>query len=166
MQWPCPEGRAGGTERLFSDARFATPSGRARFHAVAPGAPAESCSEAFPLLLVTGRVKDQWHTRTRTGKVAKLNRSEPAPFVEVHNDDARLLRLRDRQLVRVTSRRGSVDLRARLTTAIRPGTVFAPFHWGALWDERTVANRATSDAVDPRSKQPALKFAAVRLEPL
>ena len=140
--------------------------GRARFYVPQALAGADEVTPGYPLVLLTGRVKDQWHTRTRTGKVAKLNRSEPAPFLEVHADDARLLRLRDRQLVRVVSRRGSVDLRARLTTTIRPGTVFAPFHWGALWDERTVANRATSDAVDPRSKQPALKFAAVRLEPL
>ena len=166
VQWPYPEGAAAGTTRLYADAAFPTASGRAQFHVPQALPGADAVTPAYPLVLLTGRVKDQWHTRTRTGKVPKLNKSEPAPFLEVHGDDARLLRLRDRQLVRVVSRRGSVDLRARLTTTIRPGTVFAPFHWGALWDERTVANRATSDAVDPRSKQPALKFAAVRLEPL
>jgi anaerobic selenocysteine-containing dehydrogenase len=113
---------------------------------------------------MTGRVKDQWHTRTRTGKVPKLNRSEPRPFLEVHPDDARIARVSNGQLVRVVSRRGHAEIPARVTSNVAAGTVFAPFHWGGLWSEQGTANRATSEALDPRSRQPELKFAAVRLE--
>jgi anaerobic selenocysteine-containing dehydrogenase len=166
VQWPCPEGARHGTTRLFTDGRFPTPDGRARFHAVDYRAPAEEVSAEYPLVLLTGRVKDQWHTRTRTGKVPKLNRSAPGPFVEIHEQDAQALGIRDGAIVRVVSRRGAVELPARLTCAIRPGTIFAPFHWGALWSERTVVNLTTNDAVDPASKEPELKFAAVRVEPV
>ncbi len=168
VQWPCSEGAATprGSERLYADGRFATADGRARFHAVAFRPPADALTADFPLALVTGRVKDQWHTRTRTGKVAKLNRSVPGPYLELHERDAGRLGVRDGARVRVTSRRGSLALPARVSSAIRPGVVFAPFHWGALWSKDSVANQVTSDALDPRSKEPELKFAAVRVEPL
>ena len=173
IQWPFPEGAtlagAGGAEpppRLFEAGRFPTPDGRARFHAPGYRKPAEILSAEYPLALLTGRVKDQWHTMTRTGKVPKLMRSEREPFLEIHPDDAGSLGVRDRQLVRVTSRRGSLEVRARVTDAIRSGAVFAPFHWGELFNRHAVTNNATSEATDARSKQPELKFAAVRVEPL
>jgi ferredoxin-nitrate reductase len=166
IQWPCPDVASRGSERLYLDRRFPTASGRARFHIPRDEPAADPVTAEYPLVLLTGRVKDQWHTRTRTGKVAKLNKSEPRPFIEVHPDDAGLLRLRNGQRVRVTSRRGSAELPARLSSHVRPGTVFAPFHWGALWDDRVTVNRATAETFDPRSRQPELKFAAVRLEPV
>ena len=166
VQWPCPEGSASGTTRLYVDGTFPTPSGRARFHLPQLQAPADAVTDEYPLVLLTGRVKDQWHTRTRTGKVPKLTKSEPGPYLEMHPDDARALRLRGGHRARVSSRRGSVELPVRLVGSIRPGTVFAPFHWGALWAPASVANAVTSEAFDARSKQPELKFAAVRVDPL
>ena len=172
IQWPHPEGagldsaEASSSPRLFGDGRFPTPDGRARFHAPGYRKPAEILSDEYPLALLTGRVKDQWHTMTRTGKVPKLMRSEREPFLEMHPDDAGHLGVSDRQLVRVTSRRGSLQVRARVTDAIRSGAVFAPFHWGELWNRHAVTNAATSEATDARSKQPELKFAAVRVEPV
>jgi anaerobic selenocysteine-containing dehydrogenase len=163
VQWPYPEGAKQGTERLFTGG-FPTPDGRARFHVPEYRPPADELTAEFPLVLTTGRVKDQWHTRTRTGKVAKLNKSVPAPYLEIHEEDARALGIRDGRLVRVRSRRGVFEVPARITRAIRPGAVFAPFHWGALWSERSVANLATAEAFDARSKEPELKFAAVRVE--
>ena len=154
------------TPRLFESGSFPTPDGRARFHAPGYRKPAEILSEEYPLALLTGRVKDQWHTMTRTGKVPKLMRSEHEPFLEMHPDDAGHLGVADRQLVRVTSRRGSLQVRARVTDGIRSGAVFAPFHWGELWNRHAVTNAATSEATDARSKQPELKFAAVRVEPV
>lgn len=117
-------------------------------------------------MLLTGRVKDQWHTMTRTGKVEKLNRSEYRPFLEIHPDDAQSVGVRDGEQVCVTSRRGSAQLVARVTPSIRAGAVFAPFHWGPLWGGASSPNLATNEAFDPRSKQPELKFAAVRVEAL
>ena len=166
VQWPYPEGATADTPRLFTSGRFPTASGRIRFHVVETHTPAEERTAAYPLVLLTGWVKDQWHTRTRTGKVAKLNKSAPAPFLDIHPDDARALAVRDRQPVRVVSARGAFQAPARITEAIRPGSVFAPFHWGALWNPDAVANNATSDVFDPLSKEPELKFAAVRVEPL
>jgi ferredoxin-nitrate reductase len=165
VQWPCPEGAHRGAERLFTDGRFSTPDGRARFHVPEYRPPADEVSPEYPLVLLTGRVKDQWHTRTRTGKVAKLNRSVPGPYLEIHEQDARTLNIRNGATVRVCSRRGAFEAPAHVTRTIRPGAVFAPFHWGALWDERATPNLATSEAFDPRSKEPELKFTAVRVEP-
>jgi anaerobic selenocysteine-containing dehydrogenase len=165
VQWPCPDGSRRGTERLFSTGAFPTADGRARFHIPEYRPAADPITAEFPLVLTTGRVKDQWHTRTRTGKVPKLNKSVPAPFLEIHEQDARALGVRNGQPVRVRSRRGTVELPARTSKSIRPGTVFTPFHWGALWNERSVANLATSETFDPRSKEPELKFAAVCVEP-
>ena len=174
VQWPYPEatvvdaatGEVARSPRLFGAGRFPTPDGRARFHVPSFQPPADTLSDEYPLALLTGRVKDQWHTMTRTGKVPKLMRSERVPFLEMHPADAGGIGVRDEQRVRVTSRRGSLEVQARLTDRIRPGAVFAPFHWGELWSRHSVTNNATSEAIDPRSKQPELKFAAVRVEPI
>jgi len=163
LQWPMPPGQSGGRARLFGDGVFPTESGRARFHVTSYAPPAEATDEAFPWVLTTGRVKDHWHTRTRTGKVAKLVRGAPAPFVEVNQDDARDLAIKDGELVELESRRGCVRLTARLSKAIRRGTLFTPFHWGDLWSPDTDVNRLTLSDYDPISKQPELKHAAVRL---
>ena len=128
--------------------------------------PAEPLTDEYPYALISGRVKDQWHTMTRTGRSAKLMKSEREPFLEVNPADAIGLGVRNRQRVRITSRRGAFEAPVRITDAIRAGSLFAPFHWGALWAENGSANASANDAVDPRSKQPELKFAAVRVEPL
>ena len=164
-QWPLPAGAGAAPERLFSDGRFASADGRARFHVVRQEAPAEPLDDAYPIALLTGRVKDQWHTRTRTGKVAKLNKSEPRPFLEIHPRDARAVPIADGEPLRVVSRRGAFVAPARVTDAVIPGAVFAPFHWGPLWAADSTPNLAASEAFDARSKEPELKFAAVRLEP-
>ena len=128
--------------------------------------PAERVDDEYPLALLTGRVKDQWHTMTRTGRSAKLMKSEREPFLEINPADALGLGIRDKSRVRVTSRRGAFEVTARVTDAIRAGSVFAPFHWGSLRAENGASNASASEAIDPRSKQPELKFAAVRVEPL
>ncbi len=165
VQWPLPEGERE-RPRLFEGAPFATPDGRARFHVPTYREPDDALTERYPLSLVTGRVKDQWHTMTRTGDVPKLNKSEVEPVLEIHPVDARPLGVRNGRSLRVSSRRGSFEARARVDRRVRPGTVWAPFHWGALRHEGGPVNAVTSEAVDPRSKQPELKFAAVRVEPL
>lgn len=166
IQWPYPAGAAAGSERLFTDGRFRTPDRRARFHVPTFTAPAEELSAEFPLALVTGRLKDQWHTMTRTGRIAKLARAVPAgPTVDLHPDDAAALGIAEGAAVRIVSRRGRAAATAHLTVDIRPGTAFAPFHWGAAWARGGSVNDTTSEAFDPRSREPELKFAAVRIEP-
>ncbi|WP_308169580.1 bifunctional nitrate reductase/sulfite reductase flavoprotein subunit alpha [Acrocarpospora catenulata] len=142
---------------------FATPSGRAVFYPRPHLPPAELPDDAYPYVLNTGRLQHQWHTLTKTGKVAKLNKLNPGPFVEIHPDDAAGHQITDGDLVAVESRRGRAVLPAVLTDRVLPGTCFAPFHWNDLFGEYLSVNAVTSDAVDPLSFQPELKVCAVSL---
>ncbi|MEU9343967.1 bifunctional nitrate reductase/sulfite reductase flavoprotein subunit alpha [Streptomyces sp. NPDC048278] len=142
---------------------FATASGRAVFHARPHLDPAEMPDDDYPFVLNTGRLQHQWHTLTKTAKVAKLNKLNPGPFVEVHPEDAAGLGLADGDSVEVASRRGRAVLPAVVTDRVLPGTCFAPFHWNDLFGEYLSVNAVTSDAVDPLSFQPELKVCAVSL---
>jgi ferredoxin-nitrate reductase len=167
LQWPCPEASHPGTARLFEDARFYTPSQRARLHGVEPRNDSEPLSGDYPLILTTGRLRDQWHTMTRTGKVNKLRQQDDAPFVEMHPADAQRRELRDGQTVRVCSARGDLLARLRVTDSIKPGAVFLPMHFGrAYHGEAARANLLTSPCLDPRSKEPDFKYAAVDVHPV
>ncbi|MFD3584610.1 molybdopterin-dependent oxidoreductase [Streptomyces sp. NPDC058683] len=142
---------------------FATASGRAVFHARPHLDPAEMPDDDYPFVLNTGRLQHQWHTLTKTAKVAKLNKLNPGPFVEVHPEDAAALGLADGDSVEVASRRGRAVLPAVVTDRVLPGSCFAPFHWNDLFGEYLSVNAVTSDAVDPLSFQPELKVCAVSL---
>jgi anaerobic selenocysteine-containing dehydrogenase/sulfite reductase alpha subunit-like flavoprotein len=145
---------------------FPTPSGRAVFHARPHVDPAELPDDDHPFWFTTGRVQHQWHTMTKTGKVPALNRLEPGPFVEVHPEDAARLGLVERAPVEVASRRGRAVLPVVVTDRVRPGTLFAPFHWNDVFGEHLAVNAVTNDAVDPLSLQPELKACAVALTPV
>ncbi len=167
IQWPCPTPDHPGTPRLFTDHRFLTPSGRAHLHSVAEPEPPEPPSAAFPFILTTGRVRDQWHTRTKTGKVARLNRHTPEPFLEMHPDDAAACGLLDGTVAEITSRSGRLRVRVRLTSDIKPGVVFLPMHWGQETESADGrANVLIPCRVDPVSRQPAFKFARVQVAPV
>ncbi|QOV34951.1 bifunctional nitrate reductase/sulfite reductase flavoprotein subunit alpha [Streptomyces ferrugineus] len=168
VQWPAAE--VDGPERnpiRYVDAdgglRFPTASGRAVFHARPHMPAAEMPDDDYPFVLNTGRVQHQWHTLTKTAKVAKLNKLNPGPFVEVHPRDARELGIADGDRVEVASRRGRAVLPAVVTERVRPGGAFAPFHWNDLFGEYLSVNAVTSDAVDPISFQPEFKVCAVSL---
>ena len=164
LRWPCPHPRHPGTLRRYTRRRFLTPSGKAQFQTPVYRPPAEEPDADFPLGLTTGRVASQWHTRTRTGKVPHLVKKEPEPFVEIHPDDAATYEVQDGEWVYLVSRRGRCYARARVTATIRRGVLFTPFHWGDLFHSETNANYVTTSAADPVSKQPELKFCAVRIE--
>ncbi|MFF9160521.1 molybdopterin oxidoreductase family protein [Streptomyces longwoodensis] len=172
--WPCPaEGTAvaaeagaqgnapghPGTPRLFLD-RFATPDGRARFVPVAHRPAAEEPDEEFPVLLTTGRVVAQYQSGAQTRRVGELNAAAPGPFVELHPRLAARLGAAEGDPVAVVSRRGRAVAPARITTAIRPDTVFMPFHWPG----EGRANTLTNPALDPTSRMPEFKVCAVRVE--
>ncbi|MET7416109.1 bifunctional nitrate reductase/sulfite reductase flavoprotein subunit alpha [Streptomyces rubiginosohelvolus] len=142
---------------------FPLPDGRAVFHARPHLPSAEMPDEDFPFVLNTGRLQHQWHTLTKTAKITKLNRLDPAPFVEIHPDDAAALGLAEGDGVEVASRRGRAVLPARITDRVAAGECFAPFHWNDLFGEYLGVNAVTNDAVDPISFQPELKVCAVRL---
>ena len=165
VQWPYRAGRtAPETPRLFTDQQFYTPSGRARIQPVAAVFRSEVLDPDFPFILTTGRIRDQWHTMTKTGKVSKLNQHSPQAFIEVHPEDAVALAVSEGDLVMVHSRRGEVRVTARLSAAIRRGVVFLPMHWGKiLGSDLNRANNVTSGAMDPISKEPDFKFCAVQV---
>ncbi|MGW1669337.1 molybdopterin-dependent oxidoreductase [Streptomyces sp. NPDC002324] len=170
VQWPAAEedGPARNPIRYAGagadgELLFPTPSGRAVFHARPHLPAAEMPDDDYPFVLNTGRLQHQWHTLTKTGRVAKLNKLNPGPFVEVHPQDADALGLRDGDSVEVASRRGRAVLPAVVSDRVMPGCVFAPFHWNDLFGEYLSINAVTSDAVDPLSFQPELKVCAVSL---
>ncbi|MEV7470775.1 bifunctional nitrate reductase/sulfite reductase flavoprotein subunit alpha [Streptomyces kronopolitis] len=156
---PLDERPDGGRPRLS----FPTASGRAVFFARPHLPAAELPDDDYPFLLNTGRVQHQWHTLTKTGTVAKLNKLNPGPFVEIHPADARALGVAEGDMVEVASRRGRAVLPAVPTDRVRPGDCFAPFHWNDLFGEYLSVNAVTHDAVDPVSFQPEFKACAVSL---
>jgi ferredoxin-nitrate reductase len=164
LQWPCPTPDHPGSKRRYLDQRFATPSGRAIFLPRDHREPRELPDHEFPFVLTTGRLYAHWHTLTRTGKAEKLLRREPEPFIEVNPADAERLGLEEGTLVQISSRRGTVQLPARLREGVSPGMVFMPFHWGDLYGEGNAANYLTISAIGRVAKQPELKFCAVNLE--
>jgi ferredoxin-nitrate reductase len=157
-----------GGERLYADARVATPDGRARFAATPHAPPAEQPDADYPLLLTTGRVADHWHTMTRTGKSRALLAAAGKPTLELSPADATAAAVRDGDQVRVISRRGELHLQARVVQQLADGVAFAPFHWGALHSPpgSGALNATTHGATDPTSRQPELKALAVRVEPV
>ena len=163
LQWPCPSEDHHGTNRLYGDHIFPTPDGRARFLQNEYQPPAEIPDLQYPLILTTGRIRNQWHTMTRTGKAAALLKDAPQPYLEVHPDDAAAAGLSNQDWAEVRSRRGTMVAQVRITKAIPRGICFAPFHWGRLSGESNAANNLTNRAIDPVSKQPELKFAAISL---
>ena len=145
---------------------FPTPSRRAVFHARPHMEPRELPDDDYPIVLNTGRLQHQWHTMTKTGRVEKLNKLNPGPFVEVHPVDAAALGIVERQQVELTSRRGRAVLPAVVTDRVRSGSCFVPFHWNDEQGEHLTINALTNDAVDPASLQPEFKACAIALRPL
>ncbi|QDH79224.1 molybdopterin-dependent oxidoreductase [Echinicola soli] len=164
VQWPFTDKNKGGTVRLFTDKKFYTPNGRAQILANGPRNKTELLSEDYPLILTTGRIRDQWHTMTRTGKVAKLNKHIPSPFLEIHPEDAASRNINDGETVLISGKRGEVRVHAQVTTKIKKGVVFLPMHWGKiLQNDFPRTNNLTGNGIDPVSKQPDFKFSTVQV---
>ena len=146
---------------------FATADGKAKFNAPEFVPPAELPNRRFPLLLTTGRLRNQWHTMTRTGKSESLMKGAREPFLEIHPVDAVRRQIEEGDVVEIRSRRGRVWAKARVTEKIREGACFMPFHWGRLAGRFDAANNVTLAEVDPISLEPELKACAVevRLRP-
>lgn len=164
VQWPVPKGKPEGTKRMFEDGRFFTPDGRAKFVPIVPKLPINEPTSEWPFMLNTGRVRDQWHTMTRTGDAALLTKHTDQPYVEIHPKDARQLGIEDKTLVRLTSPYGEALLKAKVSRAISPGNVFAPIHWTQQFSNAAVVSNLIPQVVDPLSGQPESKHAQVKLE--
>lgn len=163
IQWPVPEADHPGTPRLFQDRQFYTPSRKARFFATPVERDLlEPLTPDFPFILTTGRIRDQWHTMTKTGKVNRLRQHVDRPFLEIHPEDAAVRGIGDGDPVVISNARGEVRVCARVTADIKPGTLFLPMHWGKSFANAFArANNVTDMRVDPMSKEPDFKFSAV-----
>jgi len=160
VQWPV---RAGGIARMFAEARFFTPDQRARFVPVEP--PPPIVPPPGMLVLNTGRVRDHWHTMTRTGKAARLSAHLAEPFAELHPDDAADKSIRHASLVRLENRHGSALVRALVTERQQRGSVFVPMHWSGQFSAAGRVDALVAAQTDPHSGQPALKMGVVSVEP-
>ena len=165
VQWPVPAGNARGTERMFGDGKFFTPSRRARLLPVTPRAPVNPVDIEYPLALNTGRIRDQWHTMTRTGKSPRLSSHEVEPYVQIHPADAAQVGIKDGALAQLESRWGSVIVRAAESAEQRPGSVFVPMHWNDIYTSKGAVDKLVNPATDPISGQPELKHTPVRVRP-
>ncbi|MFH0850239.1 MAG: formate dehydrogenase subunit alpha [Candidatus Bathyarchaeota archaeon] len=156
LRWPC-RGRDDPGTRILHSTQFSC--GKGRFHAVEYRPPAEEPDEYYPLILTTGRLLFHWHTGTMTRRSGTLTDQVNEAFLEISPTDAEALGVADGDTVRVSSRRGSIELKAAVTPRIKPGTVFIPFHYA-----EAAANRLTINALDPQAKIPEFKACAVRVE--
>ena len=150
-------------KRLYTDGRFNTADGRARFSAFHSKGLAEPLDSSYPFVLTVGRLYEHWHTMTRTGRIEKIMKKYSQPFIEIHPKDAEKLGAAEEMMIEVRSRRGIGRFPAKITKAIVPGTVFIPMHWGALWTDNGEANLLTHPESCPISLQPELKACAVNL---
>lgn len=162
IQWPIIGGK--GTVRLFTNHRYMTVSGKAKFVAITPRLPANLPDTEYPLILNTGRLRDQWHTMTRTGKTARLMEHAPEPFVVVHPQNAKTLNLLAGCLVTILSRWGKAILRLHCSDEQPQGTIFMPMHWNDQFASNALVGCLVNPAVDPISGQPELKHTPVRLQ--
>ena len=166
VQWPYPKREKGqGTPRLFIDKKFPTPSQKAIIHTVPDTLTSEKPDEDYPLILTTGRVRDHWHTMSKTGKVNKLKQHTKQAFLEINPEDAFRLNIEEDAVVCVKSKRGNVQVKAKITTNIKKGVVFLPMHWGKiLGNDLNRCNNVTNDLLDPISKEPDFKYCAVEVK--
>ncbi len=165
VQWPVVAGSSAGTRRLFADGRYAHADGLARFVATPTRAPANAPDDEYPLILNTGRVRDQWHTMTRTGKSARLADHLPEPFVDMHPQDALLCGVGEGKLARVSTRWGAMVARVRHGGGIPRGSVFVPIHWNGQFSSDARVGALVNPVVDPVSGEPEFKHTPVCVEP-
>ena len=161
-QWPAPQRRG----RPFADGRFPTADGRARFVATPARAPRHAPSSEYPLVLNTGRIRDQWHTMTRTARAPQLNAHEPEPFVDAHPQDLATIGAAAGDLVRVVSRWGSALARVRSSGDMPAGMLFMPIHWSGQFAREARVGAAVNPVIDPLSGEPEFKHTPVRMEKL
>ncbi len=156
LQWPCPTVDHPGTPYLHKG-KFAR--GVGKFHAIEFKEAAELPDDEYPFVLTTGRIMFHYHTGSMTRRSPKLESEAPEAYIEIHVDDAKKIGLNGHKRVRVSSRRGQIELGVRVSNDIRRGLVYIPFHWA-----EAAANVLTNNALDPVTKTPEYKVCAVKIE--
>jgi assimilatory nitrate reductase catalytic subunit len=166
QQWPYPEGAQAGKQRLYEDGVFPTANGRARFVPIQHTPTADVVSAAFPVSLLSGRMRDHWHGMSRTGTVPRLFNLEDEPLLAMHPCDMRHRGLESGDLVTVKNARGEMAVRIAERPGLKRGRAWMPMHWGSQFMNSAGVNGVSSEATDPYSMQPELKHAAVQIEKL
>ncbi len=165
IQWPVTVEKPKGTQRLFVDKQFFTATGKAQFIAITPRLPVNATSQEYPLVLNTGRVRDQWHTMTRTARSARLNTHTSEPILQIHPSDAKSYELVDGGLARLDSQWGNMLARVVVTEDQRIGSVFVPMHWNDFLASKGRVNALVNPVVDPISGQPESKHTPIKIKP-
>lgn len=164
VQWPVNSTYPNGRQHIFDDGRFYTPSQKAQFINVVAQLPQQTPTTEFPLILNSGRLRDQWHTMSRTGKSAALAKNIKEPFLFINPQEAEQLGLNKSDLVKVTSPYGEVLLPLQFDKGLKVGNVFAPIHWSQLTAPTANISKCFGSFVDPISGQPESKFTVVKIE--
>ena len=162
-QWPVTFNQLSGTQRLFENGKFFTASGKAQMIPISPQGPANPITEQFPLILNTGRIRDQWHTMTRTGKSPKLSTHIPEAYIQIHTEDANKHNVLPESLVNVCSEWGEVTVRACISDEVPRGMVFMPMHWNDQYASNAVTDKLVNPNCDPFSGQPEFKHTPVSI---
>ena len=164
QQWPFLPGDRSGKPRLYEDGVFARPDGRAQFVAVPYQGTADKTDARYPLHLLTGRLRDQWHGMSRTGTVAQLFNHAEEPLIHINPDDMTRRSIKDGDIVKVSNRRGSLMLTAKSSDEVQPSQTFIAMHWGSQFMHGLGVNALMPASFDALSKQPELKHTAIKLE--
>ncbi len=164
QQWPFRAGQQTGQARRYLDGKFHTANQRAQFHATRFAPVAETTNARFPFHLITGRLRDQWHGMSRSGRVATAFSHAPQPFLTMHPSDAQRRGLQAGNLVTIIGRQTKMILPLQVSDQVKSGTVFAAMHWSGQYLNSGGINEVIPGKVDPRSFQPELKHASVRIE--
>jgi assimilatory nitrate reductase catalytic subunit len=164
VQWPV-NADGTGTPRLFGQGRYFTASGRARMLARPPRGPATPVDASQPFIFNTGRIRDQWHSMSRTGKTARLLAHIAEPYVEMHPADVRRAEVRPGAIARIRNGRGEMLARVVESPEQRPGSVFAPIHWNGETSAKARVDALVYAVTDAISGQPEFKHAPVAVEP-
>lgn len=166
QQWPFKEGASTGQARLYADGVFQKPNGKAQFNNAVYKATADKTDARHPLHLLTGRLRDQWHGMSRTGTIAQLYNHVEEPVVSMNQDDMTRRQLKSGDIVKLSNKRGSLNIRVQQSEEVKPAETFIPMHWGSQFMNGLGVNALMPSAFDKTSKQPELKHSAIKIEKL
>jgi len=163
-QWPVTKANPQGTQRLYRTGRFHTADGKAKFIAITPRPPVNQPNAQYPFTLNTGRIRDQWHTMTRTGMSPRLSSHLFEPYVEIHPDDAADANLKAGALVKLSNPQGNIFVRVSISDKQRRGSLFVPMHWNSQFASNARVGTLIAPVTDPISGQPESKHSIAAIE--
>jgi len=166
QQWPFKEGDKQGQARLYADGVFQTDNGKAKFANATYKSTADTTNARQPLHLLTGRLRDQWHGMSRTGTIAQLYNHVDEPLLSMNESDMQRRQLKDGDIVKLSNKRGELNIRIQTSNEVKPAQTFLPMHWGRQFMNGLGANALMPAEVDKISKQPELKHTTIKVEKL